>query len=153
MKRKKILLVVLMVLLAFSLASCAMFSNIPTKDEMAAWSPKKKAIYANGLYVKEWDSYVNKIAFAANTDPLVYMQMVASDDPAMHAQAAEIAKNANLTEAERNTLRAKKAALTEMETALDLYETVVDGGGVPSPALEGQLLRLIDRLEKWALAQ
>lgn len=120
---------------------------------MKDWSPKQKAIYANGLYVKQWDAYVNKIAFAANVDPVTYMTMVMSDDPGMQAQAREIAKNANLTEEQRKVLRAQKKALLGMEKALDLYEAAIEGGSVPSEALEKELLSLSNQLENWLLTQ
>ena len=144
MKRKAFVLAALLV--AFFLLTAA---SCPTS--MKDWPPKKKSMYANGLYIKQWDAYVNKIAYAANMDPLKYMEMVMN--PAMKAQAAEIAKSANLTEDERKVLRAQKTALLSMEVALDLYDAAIMSGTMPSPALEKRLAALSYQLENWLLKQ
>lgn len=145
--RRKVFVVAALAVCLFMLTA----ASCPTT--MKDWPPKKKAIWANGLYIKQWDSYNTTIATAAGVDPIVYMDMVSSDDPTMRAQAEEITKNANLTEEQRKVLRVQKKALKSMEAALDLYEIAITTGQQPSPALEARLLGLSNQLEAWLLAQ
>lgn len=148
--RRRVAIALLALVMAFSLM---LVGGCATTQVMKDWNPKQKAIYANGLYVKQWDAYVNKIAIAANVDPLAYMEMVMSEDPGIKAEAARIAKEANLTEEQRKVLRVQKKALISMEAALDLYELAIAEGRFPSPALEARMLSLSNQLESWLLAQ
>lgn len=146
MKRNRLLMVA--VLLMFMLSGCG------TKY-MKEWNPKQRAIYAEGLYIKQWDAHNNKIAYAAGVDPDLLAEMVISEDPIVKQQVADIGEiaKANLTEAERKVLRTQKKVLVQTEHALDLYEIAIETGKQPSPALEKQIINLSNQLETWLLEQ
>ena len=65
---------------------------------------------------------------------------------AQHENTMAMALNPNLTEAQKEVVRVKKATLAELYPLVQIYVTTVEGGGVPSPENEAAILRLIDRL-------
>ena len=65
---------------------------------------------------------------------------------AQYKNTMAMALNPNLTEAQKEVVRVKKATLTELWPLVDIYVTTVEAGGVPSPENEAAILRLIDRL-------
>ncbi len=57
-----------------------------------------------------------------------------------------LAKEPNITEAQKKVVRAKKAILKELKPLITLYDDVVTQGGVPSAQVEAKILQLINKL-------
>lgn len=58
----------------------------------------------------------------------------------------EMAGMADLTEVQKVIMRAKKSVLKEVYPLIGIYIEVVDSGGVVSPDLEDQILRLLNSI-------
>lgn len=120
---------------------------IPFMSGIDTWSPKKKAVYAMGLYIKHYDWYVTKLAFATGKTPDEFAVLM-DENP---AEAQRLADGANLTEAERIPMRQLKKILTNAWPIIEGYNLIVDAGQDPSPEMEAQLLNYIDAIESMAL--
>ena len=79
-------------------------------------TPKEKATLFNKLYVAQYDDYI---------------QMVAVN---------------SLSEEQKQILRAKKKALVEVQPLLLQYSNYVAMGLKPTPALEAEILKLLNAL-------
>jgi len=79
-------------------------------------SPKERYIHMSNIYIQQYDDYMN------------------------------IYRTGEMTEIKKQILRKKKEALKTVETALDLYESYIRNGMIPSAAIEEQALNAINKL-------
>jgi hypothetical protein len=72
--------------------------------------------------------------------------MVLSTYNAQTASTLEMSHRPNLTEAQKENVRQKKAVIKKLDPLVKTYGLVVDSGGVPSAGTEQDIYNLIDDL-------
>ncbi len=109
MKRLKVIPILLVLIFAVGCAGLQIRDKKMTPMETATW--------ANGIYIAQYDSYMEKAAWVEN-----------------------------LTNEEKVLLRKKKSVLMELQPILKMYSEYVSTGRVPSRELENKIIHLIERL-------
>ncbi len=97
--------------------SCSIFPDVlKTAKSFPDMSPKEKATLFNKLYVAQYDDY---------------LQMVAAG---------------NLTDEQKQVLRAKKKVFVKIQPLLLEYSDYAATGILNTPGLEGEILKLLNEL-------
>jgi len=135
----------LVILLAFTLGGCASL-GLKSYSEMSA--------YEKGLFfLKQYNTQLRN-TFNQMVDPAITQL----DRDRMYADlmegrigAASVPINPKLTAVQKELINKKRAILVKMEPYIDMYVTVVLGGGIPSAENEQAILDFIDQLTMLAL--
>ena len=73
---------------------------------------------------------------------LAFLQMYNSEFDA----TMRLSQTANITPAQKEVVKAKKALLSKARPLISAYDGIVTGGGIPGIELEAKILELIDQL-------
>lgn len=72
--------------------------------------------------------------------------MILATYNAQTAYTVELSNRANLTEAQKESVRQRKAIIEKLDPMVKTYGALVGAGGVPSADMEQEIYKLIDRL-------
>ena len=108
----------------------------------AQMTPEKTSLWMNSIYSFHYDEYLNQV-LRPDLPPDILAEV--KSDPAKVTQAM---LRTDLTEAEKDVLRAKKAVLVELHPLLLTYARYVKDGQVPPEELSARAVQLVTILAK-----